>query len=257
MRSANEHRPRPTLLVFTLGAEAECRRRRLLPVRHTRVEAAFHRACLESALAAGRAAGCRLAVATNAGQELPADAIAITQHGSSFGERFKHAVADAETLADGPLLIVGTDVPDLRTRHLRLAIARLETTPERVVVGPSPDGGFYLLAATASLAGLLDGVHWCRRDTSRTLASTLEAAGRPIERLEPLHDLDHTADLEQWLARGPRPLELLLPALTALRRLLAACKRPLVPRHIGRARLVGAGDLGGRAPPPKRRIRAA
>lgn len=249
MSPPTDRHDRPTLLIFTLGAAGDCARSRLLPVRLGRIETAFHHACLDTALAAGRAAGCRIAVASDACLDLPPEVLRIRQRGRSFGERFRHAVAIAERLADGPLLIVGTDVPDLEAAHLTTALERLRGGSTRVVVGPSIDGGFYLLATAAPVADLLASVSWCSHDTLRSLVAAVERAGREAEHLEPLADLDHRRDLERWIAaahgrRGP------LGALVAhLRRVLAALCQPLVPRIDRLPTLLLAAPLGGRAPP--------
>lgn len=239
---------RPTLLVFTLGAEGDRARSRLLPERLGTVETAFHRACLESALAAGRAADCRIAVASELDLPMPQGVERIAQRGKSFGERLRNAVADAERRADGPLLVVGTDVPDLRACHLKAALGRLDACPEQVVIGPSTDGGFYLLAARAPVAELLADVRWCRHDTLRTLVSALDQVGRSAAYLDPLSDLDHRRDLERWIAqtRGRGPLG---PIVAELRRVLAALRRPLLPRRLAIPQTLLAAPCGGRAPP--------
>ena len=236
-----------TLLVFTLGAEAEGRRRRLLPARFRPSETALYRACLEEALAAGREAGCRLEVSSPRRIELPEDARATGQRGSGFGERFAHAFDSAfghHGAADRPLVAVGTDTPGLRAAHLRRAAALLAEDPERVVIGPSPDGGLYLLAAARPLGNLLRRVRWCRPSTLGDLRRTLTGAGLRVELLDPLADLDRRDDLERWLARGPRTLPAALLAL--LERLLAALRQLLLPAALGIPR---------RAPVPVRRQR--
>lgn len=255
-------KPRPTLLVFTLGASSERLYRRLLPGRLDDVETAFHRSCLDAALAAGRAAGCRLIVATAAGVDLPVDVRRVAQRGRSFGARFRHAVAEAEATADGPLVVVGTDTPDLSVAHLLETLDRLTAAPSRVVVGPSADGGFYLLGAATSLTGRLDDVRWRWRGTLRSLQGALAHHGLETTALEPLHDLDRPRDLTQWLAgrqgqhRASAKHPLLSawsPRLTAwvfaLRRALADLTRPPAPRILGRARASVPTVRRGRAPP--------
>jgi 2-phospho-L-lactate guanylyltransferase (CobY/MobA/RfbA family) len=258
------HALRPTLLVFTLGASSERLYRRLLPGRLGDVETAFHGACLDAALDAGRAAGCRLVVATGAAVDLPVDVTRVVQRGQSFGVRFRHAVAEAEAAADGPLLVVGTDIPDLSAAHLRDALGRLAAAPSQVVVGPSPDGGFYLLGAATPLAGLLDGVHWRWHDTLHSLRTNLARHGMGASLLEPLDDLDHPRDLARWLSgqqaerRHPRfdhpsaflswPPRLIAWAVT-LRRALASLAKPPTPLVLGHACASMPKVLGGRAPP--------
>ncbi len=238
--------PRPTLLVFTLGPRRERRRRRLLPRQLTEWEEALHRECLAAALAAGRDAGCEVVVAAPAGAAVPEGVNRFEQEGSSFGERLTRAIAAAARPA--PLLVVGTDVPGLTTEPLRAALAELATDPSRVVLGPSPDGGLYLLAATRPLPDLTR-VPWQRRDTLRALVALLEARGCEIVLLTPLADVDRRTDFERLLAEAPlvpRPMRVLLDRLRAALLLLA---RPLRPSILGRPRLAPVPVRAGRAPP--------
>ncbi len=240
---------RPTLLIFTLGASYEARRRRLLPASHERLERRLHQALLDNALDAGRDAGCLLEVATPLDLDLPADAHQSPQQGSSFGDRLARAWQAAFEAHGGPLLLVGSDLPGLTARPLRRAQALLAEDPERVVLGPSPDGGFYLLAAARPLGDALDAVCWCNRHTLRTLRRALEHAGRPVVLLAPLADLDQRRDLERWLAQSsPEDLHWLAlrdalgRALLALRRVPWSRTSPSVRRRARRA-------VPSRAPP--------
>ncbi len=247
--------PAASLLVFTLGADRERARRRLLPSRLGRVELDLHRRGLEAALEAGREAGCRVEIAAPEplplGPVLGREVRQWRQRGGSFGERLRRAMASAEERADGkPLIAVGSDVPGLEARHLRQALEELGEDGRRVVVGPSPDGGFYLLAARRPLAPLLAGVRWRRRDTLQSLIAALYAAGCTVCLLPPLADLDHRADLERWLATG-RPAAVRWQRLwRLLRRLLAELRRPAAPVALGALRPVLAAVPRGRAPPP-------
>lgn len=191
---------RPTLLVFTLGASAESRRRRLLPERWRTTEVSFRRACLDAALDAGRLAGCHLEVSCPKPLELPDDVLHVPQSGSRFGTRLDRALRASLARRSGPVVVVGTDVPGLETRHVRQALEAIEGHPDRVVLGPSPDGGVYLVAASRPIEGLTDDVSWCCSTTRTTLRRMLQAAGREVVLLDPLADLDRPADLEHWLS---------------------------------------------------------
>jgi len=236
-----------TLLIFTRGAAGDAARRALAPGRLREMEIGLREACLDAVLAAGRELGCRLEVSSPAALPLPADAVRFPQPGTGFGDRLERAMLDAFRRGAGPLIVVGTDVPGLAPRHLERALDLLDADPDRVVLGPSPDGGFYLLAARRPVAGLATGVRWCGRETLRDLLKLLRAQGRPVALLEPVADLDRPADLERWLAQGAvedggrwrEIVRLLRTAFADLNRPLPACfpsspGDPL-PRLAGRA----------------------
>lgn len=216
--------------MFTLGAEAESRRNRLLPERWGSSEVALRRRCLERVLAAGRETGCRIEVSSP--QPLECFGAAedtgihhLPQRDGSFGSRLDRALSHTLLRAQGPVAVVGSDVPGLSAGHLRQAFEALGDDPDRVAIGPSPDGGFYLLATHRPIEGLGSAVAWCCTTTLETLLDTLAAAGRPVVLLEPLADLDRPADLDRWLAAAPRDA-IWRPVVTALLRLLARLRRP-------------------------------
>lgn len=216
----------PTLLVFTLGASRESRRRRLLPAGQGAVEKRLHRACLDSALIAGREAGCRLEVSSPDLLDLPSDVTVRPQSGRGFGPRLAEAVRDASHFHGGPMVLVGSDTPGLSSRHVCRSLELLREDPERVVVGPSPDGGFYLLASAQPLDQVFSEVRWCCRQTLKSLCRALARQGRRVALLAPLVDLDGPSALESWLAKVPATLSLVWQGLVdALRRVLVLLRR--------------------------------
>jgi glycosyltransferase A (GT-A) superfamily protein (DUF2064 family) len=237
---------RATLLVFTLDAAGERARRRLLPAGLGAWETALYRDCLHTALAAGRAAGCSLAVCAPRHLPLSEDVTQFEQHGSGFGDRLGRALGRFRPSATRPLLVVGSDTPGLTGRHLAEALARLADRPGQLVVGPSPDGGFYLLAAARPVEELLGEVRWLRSDTLESLRAAARARGIEISLLAPLADLDGAADLDAWLARGAARLSTWLRWLAAQ---LRGHRRPLATRRLGRPRRYSPARVPARGPP--------
>lgn len=241
---------RPTLLVFSRGASAESARRRLLPGRFRHLEDETHRELLETAIDAGRGAGCALAISSPRPVLEHPGVEHLPQAGSDFGARLEAAVGDAFARGPTALLVAAADVPGLTSTHIERAVALLRENPERVVLGPSPDGGLYLIAMARPIPGLADAARWCRRATRRDLERSLRLAGREVVRLAPLSDLDRPADLAGWLKRGtansvpPRLARL----AGSLRRALAVL-RPNSPNDLGRPLAGFVPSCIGRAPP--------
>lgn len=71
------------------------------------------------------------------------------QVGDSFGERFTNAIESIFKKGFQNIIAVGNDTPHLKTKHLLEANYQLEK--KNTVLGPSKDGGFYLLGITKSL----------------------------------------------------------------------------------------------------------
>lgn len=190
----------PTLLVFTLGPGREQARKRWFKGRFESLERELHQRCLERVLEAGRAVGCRLRVSSPGGVPLVPDAVSDRQAEDGFRCRLLGAIRRADDESQGPLIVVGTDSPQLDADILRRTREALAENPDEVVLGPAADGGVYLLAAARSVVAELANVRWRSRHTCRSLIAALRAAGRPVRLLSPLEDLDSRRDLERWLA---------------------------------------------------------
>ena len=215
-----------TLLVFTLGAGRERSRRRLLPEGLGQVERSLHEQCLVSAVDAGRECGFRVMISSPTPLTVGPAAEHLPQSGRTFGERLLGAARIAAESGGGPLLVVATDVPGLAPSLLREAAATLAADPERVVVGPSPDGGFYLLGFNGSLDEVLSRVRWRSADARASLLRELSAAGRPVRLLSPLIDLDRRADLELWISSRATLPASWRPTRARLASLLRELRRP-------------------------------
>lgn len=239
-------RRRATLLIFTLDAAAERARRRLLPDRLGSWEMAIYRDCLDAALVAGRANGCHLKVCAPRRLPLAEDVEQMPQEGRGFGARLRHAVSRQRPAARRPLVILGSDTPGLEPRHVAEALDRLAGRPDALVVGPSPDGGFYLLATARPVDDLLAEVAWLGDGTLASLVAAARSRGLEVSLLEPLADLDRAADLDGWLKRREA---LASPWLRQLVALLRRLRRPPLPLTLGRPRLARVSLVTARGPP--------
>ncbi|MDD9932629.1 MAG: TIGR04282 family arsenosugar biosynthesis glycosyltransferase [Myxococcales bacterium] len=117
-------------------------------------------------------------------------------------------------------LACGTDAPTLPASHLRRAARALEHA--EVVLGPSADGGYYLIGLRRPAGALPDLFSRVRWSTRHTLADTLAltaCAGLSVAMLPPWYDVDEPADLEllrMHLALDPGVAPATRAALTTL-----------------------------------------
>ncbi len=116
------------------------------------------------------------------------------QQGRDLGERMRRAFEKA--FQDGALaaVLVGSDLPGLTPRILVEALEALEK--QRVVLGPSTDGGYYLMGLEGGEPpDLFSGMPW---GTEHVLTRTLEriaTLGLDARLLESLQDIDRPEDL--------------------------------------------------------------
>jgi len=183
-------RPRARcVLVFTRTASHEAAAKRMPAARRL---FAWARARV---LAAAASSGAQVVVAAPAAAARPGARV-LVQRGRTFAERLSSALTDARALGYEEIVVVPGDVPGLQARHLRAAFARLRSFS--AVLGPSPDGGVYLLGVRGDFAPVLAGVPWC---TPRVFAALLANAGRAAV-LPALADVDGHAHLRA-LRSGP------------------------------------------------------
>jgi rSAM/selenodomain-associated transferase 1 len=134
----------------------------------------------------------QVAVTPDAAQQDPAFAIpgveVIAQGDGDLGERLARMLAQASVKS--PLIVVGSDVPRLAPQHVHTALAALRTHP--LALGPSPDGGYWLIGASAPpAADLFKGVRW---STVHTRADTLRNCNPgDVALLTELEDVDDVA----------------------------------------------------------------
>lgn len=97
-------------------------------------------------------------------------------------------------LGDHPYAIaIGADSPGLPAKFFEQA--REALTHVDAVIGPSEDGGFYLLGLRKCPAGLLSGIPWSSPTTCLETIAKLQAAGLTFHILDNWFDVDTAEDL--------------------------------------------------------------
>lgn len=115
----------------------------------------------------------------------------ISQGSGDLGKRIDRVFAK---MPAGPVVIIGSDVPGLRSRHISEAFKAL--TAADAVFGPSLDGGFWLIGIRRVRSGdvPLDGVRWSSEHALEDAIRSLPRAWR-IAIISPLADIDTSKDL--------------------------------------------------------------
>jgi len=129
----------------------------------------------------------------------------VPQQGDDLGQRLDHVLR--EHLQDGysQAVVMNSDGPTLPLDYLKQAFAGLDDPTVDVVLGPSEDGGYYLIGLKEPCRVLFD----VTMSTPNVLEETLvlaDGAGLAVECLPPWHDVDVWEDitrLSQDLARLP------------------------------------------------------
>lgn len=125
-----------------------------------------------------------------------------------LGDRMAHSFNQAFDEGATQIVLTGSDVPGLSIDIIRAAFTTLRPTrrrgapspgaPTPGVVGPTTDGGYYLIGMQAPGADLFHDVTW---STASVLAET-EALARQknvsLSRLQMLSDIDELSEYRTW-----------------------------------------------------------
>jgi hypothetical protein len=177
-------------------------------------------------------------------RHLPAEVGLFEAWLPNFGDCLFHAIGTLFGLGYGAACVLNSDSPTLPTSVL-IETARLLRRPgARIVLGPSTDGGYYLLGMTQAHRRLFEDIPW---SSAQVLAQTLARAAElklEVLMLPPWYDVDDAHSLgvlaHETLLGGPFSRELRAygaPRTTAtLRRLLREGALPgLEPSAAGAA----------------------
>lgn len=146
---------------------------------------------------------CGVAVYTPVGAEsaysdiLPADFCLLPQRGDKFGDRLYFAVADLCNCGFGAVCLIDSDSPTVPAANFAEAVELLGTSEDRVVLGPSDDGGYYLIGLKNPHRHLFEQIDW---STERVLNQTIQRAteiGLEYKLLPPGYDVDDGASLRR------------------------------------------------------------
>jgi rSAM/selenodomain-associated transferase 1 len=128
---------------------------------------------------------------------LPGSFALLLQRGGSFGERLVAAAKDLFRVGFGSVCLIDSDSPTVAPECYRRAANLLATRGERVVLGPSDDGGYYLIGLKKLHQRLFEQIDW---STARVLEQTTERANGlhlPVELLPSGYDVDDAETLHR------------------------------------------------------------
>ncbi len=124
------------------------------------------------------------------------------QQGDSLGERLIHATAQAFAQGAGSLVVIGTDSPWLNAQTVEDAFRSLRQND--VVLGPSEDGGYYLIGLSRHLPGIFENIAWSTANVYRQTLENAKRLGLFVESLAMGYDVDTIADLDRFLLQQRR-----------------------------------------------------
>ena len=126
------------------------------------------------------------------------DVLYIPQLGADLGERLTSATQWATEQGYTKILLVGSDSPTLPTSYILKASTRLDSRD--VVIGPSTDGGYYLIGFSATniamtVPFIFEEIAWSTADVFQQTVARIQSLKANLGLLPPWYDIDTAEDL--------------------------------------------------------------
>ena len=122
----------------------------------------------------------------------------LPQEGDDLGARMSGAIEKAFALGHRRVILTGTDLPTFTRSHLTQAVDHLTT--HDVVLGPTTDGGYYLIGARGPVPELFQGIAWSTPTVLEATRKTAAAQGLSVALLSECQDLDMVNDLTAFIS---------------------------------------------------------
>jgi len=121
-----------------------------------------------------------------------------------LGDRMLHAIEHGFKAGYEKVCIIGSDCYDLTSAILEEAFNALARN--QAVIGPSTDGGYYLLGMTHPMPELFKDKAWSTNSVTADTEADLKRLGKPYQKLRALTDIDNEADLRTLPEKVQRAL---------------------------------------------------
>jgi len=117
------------------------------------------------------------------------------QTGGDLGERMANAFSQGFEQGYRQIVIIGSDCAELTAGHIEEAYRHLENND--AVIGPSEDGGYYLLGLAQFQPEIFSGVEWSTPSVLNQTIEILEQNRIGFRQLETLNDIDNEEDFKK------------------------------------------------------------
>lgn len=131
---------------------------------------------------------------------LAPDFTLIPQQGADLGERLANSFAQCFAAGYTGVLAIDSDTPTLPTDFLQQAVHLIATPQTEVVIGPTEDGGYYLIGLRALHRELFADMAWSTAAVVPETRQRAAAKGLQIAWLPPWFDIDTVEDLQRLRA---------------------------------------------------------
>jgi rSAM/selenodomain-associated transferase 1 len=204
---------RPVVILMVKAPRAGLAKTRLSPALSEEDAASLAACFARDALARARMVAREVIIAYTPADARDALAELLTgpliwqeQEGADLGARLEAIAAHAASLLYSPLLIMGTDSPTLPASYICMACAALAAGEADIALGPTEDGGYYLVGLRHPVPGLFKNIDWSTPRAYEQTARNAASLSLRLLSLPPWYDIDTPQDLarlRQELSNNP------------------------------------------------------
>ena len=126
---------------------------------------------------------------------LPETFALVAQRGDGFGERLLCAAKDILAIGYGAVCLIDSDSPTVPTAAFQQAVEALSQPGDRVVLGPSHDGGYYLIGLKQAHAEPFERITWSTGSVFEETVARCREAGLGVVTLPTWYDVDDAQTL--------------------------------------------------------------
>jgi len=130
------------------------------------------------------------------------DVPCLYQRGRDIGEHMYFALQDVFALGFERCVLTGSDIPDLPAEIINDALEILHSTD--VVLGPSTDGGYYLVGCNKDSLrqSIFSDIPWSTDGVFPATLKRIAATGLAVAQLPEWSDIDEIEDLKAFYQRN-------------------------------------------------------
>jgi hypothetical protein len=128
---------------------------------------------------------------------LPEDFFLIPQRGGSFGERLYFAAADLLKCGFSSVCLIDSDSPTVGPEIFVQAVEFLDSPGDCVVLGPSDDGGYYLIGLKEPHREMFERIDWSTDQVFDQTMERVKRIGVGVKLLPMCYDVDDSATLRR------------------------------------------------------------
>lgn len=192
----------------------------LTPDQAAAINTCFLRDTTENIAALAEAGGCAGVISyTPVGDEhlfeglLPQEYRLVPQRGDDFGERLLTSAQDLLSCGFSSVCLIDSDSPTVPREAFAMAVDALQRPGNRIVLGPSQDGGYYLIGMKQAHTAPFENITWSTASVFAETVAAIQRIGVELVTLPLWYDVDDAATLSILRAEL---IEGLQPGFTSL-----------------------------------------